>query len=207
MVNDSSRRTTYKKREKGLKKKASELSILCGVSACAIIYSQYDPQPNVWPSVSDAHQVISRFRDLPGMEQTRRMTNLESFLRQEISKVEDHLKKLRKENEDADVTNVMLAALRLNANECPPMDLFDLDHFVKILEENRKAIEKRIDGLKKTVETSPPKATKSNNREKRLKSSSLVGESSGSGGGDKCNESEEGNAVLKTVLDNLQKQH
>ena len=31
-------------------KKVSELSTLCGIEACAIVYSPYDAQPEVWPS-------------------------------------------------------------------------------------------------------------------------------------------------------------
>ncbi|MBA0700471.1 hypothetical protein Goari_022401 [Gossypium aridum] len=44
ITNDSSRKATYKKRNKGLMKRMSELSTLCGINACAIMYSPYESQ-------------------------------------------------------------------------------------------------------------------------------------------------------------------
>ncbi|KAF5203782.1 agamous-like MADS-box protein AGL80, partial [Thalictrum thalictroides] len=78
IVNDSARRATFKKRKKGLMKKVSELSTLCGVEACAIIYGPEDPQPDVWPSTpSEAHRVLTRFNSMPEMEQSKKMMNQE----------------------------------------------------------------------------------------------------------------------------------
>ncbi|MBA0729100.1 hypothetical protein Golax_025374 [Gossypium laxum] len=45
ITNDSSRKGNYRKRKKGLMRKMSELSTLCGIGACAIIYSPYESQP------------------------------------------------------------------------------------------------------------------------------------------------------------------
>ncbi|MBA0729099.1 hypothetical protein Golax_025374 [Gossypium laxum] len=47
ITNDSSRKGNYRKRKKGLMRKMSELSTLCGIGACAIIYSPYESQPEV----------------------------------------------------------------------------------------------------------------------------------------------------------------
>ncbi|CAA7052359.1 unnamed protein product [Microthlaspi erraticum] len=43
--NDASRKNTFRKRNKGLLKKVNELSTLCGIPACAIIYSPYNTNP------------------------------------------------------------------------------------------------------------------------------------------------------------------
>ncbi|KAF3539463.1 hypothetical protein F2Q69_00021843 [Brassica cretica] len=75
IANDSSRKATYKKRKKGLMKKLNELSTLCGINACAIIYSPYDSNPEVWPSNSGVQRIISEFRTLPEMDQNKKMTN------------------------------------------------------------------------------------------------------------------------------------
>ncbi|KAL0464319.1 UNVERIFIED_CONTAM: Agamous-like MADS-box protein [Sesamum latifolium] len=94
ITNDSERKASFKKRKKGLIKKVSELSTLCGVDACAIIYSQYDQEPEVWPSPLGAQAVLARFRKLSEMDQTRKMVNQESFTRQRIKKAEDQLRRV-----------------------------------------------------------------------------------------------------------------
>ncbi|KAK1559187.1 hypothetical protein Q3G72_011668 [Acer saccharum] len=60
IADDSTRKVTFKKRKKGLLKKVSELSILCGIDACAIVYSPYNNQPDVWPS---HHERIMKSND------------------------------------------------------------------------------------------------------------------------------------------------
>ena len=66
--NDSARKATFKKRKKGLMKKVSELSTLCGIEACAIVYSPYDAQPEVWPSPITVQLMLSQFKNMPKME-------------------------------------------------------------------------------------------------------------------------------------------
>ncbi|QCD98449.1 MADS-box transcription enhancer factor 2A [Vigna unguiculata] len=73
IVNDSARKATFKKRKKGLMKKVSELSTLCGIDACAIVYSPYDPQPEVWPSPMGVQRVLAKFRRMPELEQSKKM--------------------------------------------------------------------------------------------------------------------------------------
>ncbi|KAI9177945.1 hypothetical protein LWI28_020931 [Acer negundo] len=61
IANDSTRKVTFNKRKKGLLKKVSELSILCGIDACAIVYSPYNNQPDVWPSHHEVQRIVSQF--------------------------------------------------------------------------------------------------------------------------------------------------
>jgi len=49
-VNDASIKATYKKRKNGVLNKVDELSTLCGIEACAIVYGPYEPQLEIWPS-------------------------------------------------------------------------------------------------------------------------------------------------------------
>ncbi|KAL1192031.1 Agamous-like MADS-box protein AGL80 [Cardamine amara subsp. amara] len=107
IANDSSRKATFKKRKKGLMKKVNELSTLCGVTACAIIYSPYDTNPEVWPSNSGVERVVSEFRTLPEMDQHKKMVDQETFLRQRIAKATEQLRKQRKENREMEMTEVM----------------------------------------------------------------------------------------------------
>lgn len=111
ITNDSARKATFKKRKKGLIKKVSELSTLCGVNACLILYSPYDGQPDIWPSPMGVHQVIADFKGMSEMDQSKKMVNQESFLKQRINKASEQLRKQRRDNHDKEITQILFESL------------------------------------------------------------------------------------------------
>ncbi|XP_008801454.1 agamous-like MADS-box protein AGL80 [Phoenix dactylifera] len=111
IVNDSARRATLKKRKKGLMKKVSELSTLCDVKACLIVYGPNEPQPEVWPSAPDAMRVLARLKKMPEMEQSKKMMNQEGFMRQRIMKLQEQLRKQDRENRELETTLLMYQGL------------------------------------------------------------------------------------------------
>ena len=107
IMNDTARRTTFKKRGTGLMKKVKELSILCGVEACTIVYSPYDPQPEVWPSPMEAVRVVGEFKSRPESDQTKKGLNQENNTRQRVAKAKDQLVKQQKKNRGMEMENLM----------------------------------------------------------------------------------------------------
>ncbi|XP_070054167.1 agamous-like MADS-box protein AGL80 [Nicotiana tomentosiformis] len=104
ITNDSARKATFKKRKKGLMKKVSELSTLCGIDAWAIIYNPYENQPEVWPNTMGVQCMLAEFKRMPEMEQSKKMVNQESFIRQMIAKASEQQKKQSKENREKEMT-------------------------------------------------------------------------------------------------------
>ncbi|KAK7309891.1 hypothetical protein RJT34_06985 [Clitoria ternatea] len=152
ITNDSSRKATFKKRKKGLMKKVSELSTLCGIDACAIVYSPYDPQPEVWPSPMGVQTVLAKFRRMPELEQSKKMVNQESFLRQRILKAKDQLKKQRKDNREKEMTQLMfeyLGAGKIIHN----LSMVDLNDLAWLIDQNLKDINRRIEVLTKNAQS------------------------------------------------------
>ncbi|WVZ07494.1 hypothetical protein V8G54_020840 [Vigna mungo] len=152
IVNDSARKATFKKRKKGLMKKVSELSTLCGIDACAIVYSPYDPQPEVWPSPMGVQRVLAKFRRMPELEQSKKMVNQESFLRQRILKAKDQLKKQRKDNREKEMTQLMfqyLSAGKIMHN----ISMVDLNDLAWLIDQNLKDINRRIEVLTKNAQS------------------------------------------------------
>ncbi|XP_061340353.1 agamous-like MADS-box protein AGL80 [Gastrolobium bilobum] len=158
IVNDSARKATFKKRKKGLMKKVSELSTLCGIDACAIIYSPYDPQPEVWPSPLGVQRVLAKFRRMPELEQSKKMVNQESFMRQRILKAKEQLKKQRKDNREKEMTQLMfqyLSAGKILHN----ISMVDLNDLAWLIDQNLKDINRRIETLNKNAQSQPQMAT------------------------------------------------
>ncbi|KAF5728013.1 hypothetical protein HS088_TW21G00155 [Tripterygium wilfordii] len=144
ITNDSARKATFKKRKKGLMKKVSELSTLCGIDACAIVYSPYDSQPEVWPSPVGIQRVLSQFMKMPEMEQSKKMVNQESFLRQRIVKANEQLKKQRKDNREKEMIHVMFQTLTAGQS-LQSLNMMDLSDLGWLIDQNLKEIQKAFE--------------------------------------------------------------
>ncbi|RZC66969.1 hypothetical protein C5167_010662 [Papaver somniferum] len=162
ITNDTARRATFKKRRKGLMKKVSELSTLCGVSACAIVNGPYDRQPEIWPEQSEAHRVLMRFKSLPEMDQNKKQLNQESFTYNRIGKISEQFKKQQRENRYMEITGLYNLAIagKCSISDVLPTDLGDLAY---VLEEKKKEVQRRLSALKKAStpveQTSPANAS------------------------------------------------
>ncbi|KAK9664912.1 hypothetical protein RND81_14G076700 [Saponaria officinalis] len=83
IMNDTIRRVTYNKRVKSLLKKSEELSVLCGVDVCTIIYGIYDQTPRVWPpSATDAVSILTKKIEKFDINQSKRKFGQKEFLKQ-----------------------------------------------------------------------------------------------------------------------------
>ncbi|XP_028791075.1 agamous-like MADS-box protein AGL80 [Neltuma alba] len=117
ITDDLKRKASFKKREAIIMKKISELSILCGVEAGAIIYSgRSDPQPEVWPDHEGVQQVIERCRGGPVSE---RALNKEATIQKRIKKGKELLMRRRKENRTEEISQLMIRCMLGKATPSP----------------------------------------------------------------------------------------
>ncbi|KAJ4799044.1 AGAMOUS-like MADS-box protein [Rhynchospora pubera] len=79
-------------------KKVQEISVLCGVDACGIIYSPEEAVSQVWPQTHDAGRILTEFNNLPELERTRKMTNHLAFLQARCATLRE--KVVKKENDN-----------------------------------------------------------------------------------------------------------
>ncbi|XP_058782068.1 agamous-like MADS-box protein AGL80 [Vicia villosa] len=143
--NNTARKTTYNKRKKGLLKKVDEISTLCGIDACVIVYGPYDPQPEIWPSPSGVEKVLTKFKAAPEFDQSRRMMDQESFLKQRIGKAEKHLKRQWAENKEKETTMLMFQCLNAGKVVQNNMSMDDLNDLSCMIDHNLRKIGRRID--------------------------------------------------------------
>ncbi|XP_044426257.1 agamous-like MADS-box protein AGL80 [Triticum aestivum] len=98
IAHGSPRKATFKKRGIGMKKKARELSTLCGVDVCYVMYypeGESSQVPEVYPSVPEAMRVIDRFRSTPELDRCKKKIGGEDYIRERISKLQEQLSKAR----------------------------------------------------------------------------------------------------------------
>uniref|UniRef100_A0AAU7LJH2 MADS58 n=1 Tax=Hippophae rhamnoides TaxID=193516 RepID=A0AAU7LJH2_9ROSA len=152
ITNDAARKATFKKRKKGLVKKLEELTTLCDIDVCAIMFSPYDSQPEVFPSQLGVQRVLSKFKRMPEMEQCKKMMNQESFIKQRISKTNDQLKKIRKENREKELTRFMFQSLI--GMGLQGFNMMDLNELNWLIDQNLKDIHKKMESLKKESSSS-----------------------------------------------------
>ncbi|KAL2333065.1 hypothetical protein Fmac_014278 [Flemingia macrophylla] len=127
-------------------KKLNEISTLCGIEACAIIYNRNDAQPEVWPSDSGVQMVLTRFRRMSELKKNKKMLNQESLLRQIVTKSQEQLKKLRNENRKREVSHMIFQYLTVGGIYDNP-SLIDLNDISWLIDYNLNEIEKKINRI------------------------------------------------------------
>ncbi|KAE8727165.1 Detected protein of unknown function [Hibiscus syriacus] len=108
IMKEKVRISTYEKRKKGLKK-AEELSILCGVETCVIIYgpksNESPTKLEIWPPVhAEVLNVINKYKAKPLHVRERKCFNVLDFFAIHQKKLNDEICKLRKANREAKFT-------------------------------------------------------------------------------------------------------
>lgn len=147
--NDTSRKAALKKRRQGLMKKLGELSTLCGVNACAIFYSPDSHEPVFWPSRSEVEQLLVRYQSFSEVERSRKMVNLESYLKEQNTKLIRQKKKLAAKHKELLNTFLMqqLYLFGKTIGEFANDEICSLFYYVH---EKNKEIERKIELLGRT---------------------------------------------------------
>ncbi|AES87689.1 agamous-like MADS-box protein AGL80 [Medicago truncatula] len=145
IVNDAARKAAYKKRKKSLFKKVVELSTLCGIEACAIVYGPYEPHPEIWPSPEGVQSVLSKFMTMHEFQKCNKKMDHETFMTHRVLKAEEKLMKQRKDNREQEMTLLMTQCLnegKVVHDNLPTDDLSDLSW---LIDHNLKDIGRRLE--------------------------------------------------------------
>lgn len=133
-------------------KKVSELSTLCGVNACLILYSPYDAEAEVWPSSMGVHQVVTDFKGMSEIDRSKKMVNQESFLKQRINKGREQLRKQRQGNHDTEMTRILFESLA--GKPLTNLSMRGLNGLGRMTQNFSKNVQRKIDRLTKNGKNS-----------------------------------------------------
>ncbi|XP_058782036.1 agamous-like MADS-box protein AGL80 [Vicia villosa] len=150
ILNQSSRRATFNKRKTSLQKKVNEISTLCGIEGCVIIYGENSVQPDVWPPGVGTLNVIHRYHSLSELERNKRSVDLEGFLRQCIDKSQEQLRKLVLENKKKRFMIFTDKAL-INLHNAVPVNMNDLNGMNDEINDLREFIDGNIKEVTKKL--------------------------------------------------------
>ncbi|KAJ9680641.1 hypothetical protein PVL29_019840 [Vitis rotundifolia] len=95
---EKSRKITFQKRAMGLKKKTQEISTLCGVDACLIIYGWSSDdrlvEPLFWPSdLEEVKSIVKRYQEHRKEERGLKTLDLSSFFEERTKKIHKEISK------------------------------------------------------------------------------------------------------------------
>ncbi|MFS7889450.1 putative transcription factor MADS-type1 family [Helianthus anomalus] len=162
---NKARKNSFMKRKECLKNKLKELSTLCGIEACAIIYSSYEPGLEVWPEDNTAFQnVLNTFLTKSPMEIHKFMSNQNSYIKERISKVKGQIKKQIVVNQDLVMANLMSDCLSgkaslsgLNSKDLNNLGslaahkLSEIEDSIKVLKSDAPAAQSQLPEPKEVV--------------------------------------------------------
>uniref|UniRef100_A0A0D9VEU6 MADS-box domain-containing protein n=1 Tax=Leersia perrieri TaxID=77586 RepID=A0A0D9VEU6_9ORYZ len=149
ILNDAHRRATFKKRLKGLTKKASELATLCGVDMCFMVYGEGAVEvTEVWPSVPEATSVLERFKAMPDLERYKKTTNLEGFLKESINKLQKELHKVKSEADKSETKLLLVEALDGRHLTFERLTVEQLTSLARMVDARLKIVNNRLEELR-----------------------------------------------------------
>ncbi|KAK2386013.1 agamous MADS-box protein AGL82 [Trifolium repens] len=100
---EKSRKLTFQKRKKGLLKKAHELSTLCGVDVCIILYApnfegQGYNEPETWPNKNPekVQRILQKYYNTT-IDRRPKIYDAQEYFKERMKKVEFDISKVRKQ--------------------------------------------------------------------------------------------------------------
>ncbi|CAN1301230.1 Agamous-like MADS-box protein AGL90 [Linum perenne] len=152
--NEITRKNNFQEKKLGLLKKLKEITTLCGVIGCGIIFHNFhgngkEDQLEVWPYVPEANDVLKKFKDLPKKKKEANMLNHETLL-------EKNLRKIAEKLNDEIAKNKWMEMELLLMEDLPPISEEDLHDEAKeklnckreILNEMIQNVTERIENFK-----------------------------------------------------------
>ncbi|KAL4340233.1 hypothetical protein GQ457_08G017370 [Hibiscus cannabinus] len=146
ITNLSTRRASLKKRRAGLLKKVLELTTLCGIIACLVMYSPGEQETMTWPSPDEAKELIKKFYFVPELERSKRTMTMEMYMIEKLSKVQNDLTKLNMKNKEAEVGQYMLQIH--HGKMMDELNVHELEALIWFEETRRTILRKRVDFCK-----------------------------------------------------------
>ncbi|KAK9706582.1 hypothetical protein RND81_07G136700 [Saponaria officinalis] len=141
-TNDYARKVSFNKRKKCLVKKLTEITTLCDVEGCAVIYNpgEDEPESKVFPAND-----ISKFTEA---DRTKKMLSQESYVMERIDKAGDQLQKLQAQNRERKASDLWFEYLVDSTKSLVDLSDWDLHDLDKLNARNIRQIDQYIEDVR-----------------------------------------------------------
>lgn len=149
ITDDLKRRHTFNKRKKCVFKKASELSVLCGVRSCVIIDSPDKQQYEVWPSEREVMNVVQEFSTMQAQQSKRNLaksTSPEEMLHKQVTKACKQVMELEKKIHEKQLA-ILMHAYMIDRRCTSEIGSEEANGLLRIAEKRLKKVQERINAL------------------------------------------------------------
>ena len=151
----ASRKACYKKRQAGFLKKMQEITTLCNIDACAIIFGPGDTSPMVWPSPTVAKHLLQRFQNTPEMERFKKTVNHRAYMQEKTKRIQRQLVKLKESNNKKEMS-IFMHQIYHDGKSLSDFEDNDLRRLLNYVEEKLKVVRQRISHFEQSLSPNPP---------------------------------------------------
>lgn len=148
------RKARYRKIRENLLKKMEDITTLCDVNACAIIYGPGDNVPTVWPSHDIAKELLHKFENAPLPERVKKNVTPQVYIEQMNRKIEKQVMKLKKKNDERDMSNFLYKIHE--GKSLSDLDASDISRLLCYVEGKLKCGGVKVDISKQQLSTYKP---------------------------------------------------
>ncbi|CAL4976729.1 unnamed protein product [Urochloa decumbens] len=147
ITNTLIRRATFRRRCKGLMKKASELTTLCGAKACVVVYGEGKVQPEVWPSIEEARGLLTKYKNMPELVNFKKTENQKDFLSSRLAKLRGQVSKSESENYEREALDLLHERMNKRRLGLFGTSTEELTRLQKIVQERSNKAKERLQQL------------------------------------------------------------
>ncbi|CAM8962171.1 unnamed protein product [Rhodiola kirilowii] len=143
--NQTARKATLRKRRENLIKKVKEISVLAGTDCCGIILSPFEGDPPLFYPLT-INEIVGRYFELPEIDQFKRMVSIESYMKDEITKLKETLQKERRNVREVEVSYTM-NSIHTHGRSIETMSSDETSELFWYFEQVKKKCELRMNSL------------------------------------------------------------
>ncbi|GAB2262918.1 hypothetical protein Droror1_Dr00003915 [Drosera rotundifolia] len=146
LVDQSVRELAHEKGRQGLSKKMDQLTTLCGVDGCFVMYNPVDKEVFAWPGIEEAKDLLAEYNSRSEAERSKKAITQEDYLMERDRKIRAQIAKQERRNKEMKAS-VLVTQITNGDREIDELDKSELELLSWFSEEKLEFIHRRTELL------------------------------------------------------------